>query len=71
MNLEGNQIHPHFLSTMNEELQQNKSISEIIIPTIKTRERDKQKKKDKKEKRKSQRQHAVRRKSRADDFLGG
>ena len=53
MNLEGNNIHPDFLNTMNEELKQNKSISEIIIPTIKTRERDKQKKKERKEKRKS------------------
>jgi len=41
MNLEGNQIHADFLNTMNEELKQNKTISEIIIPTIKTRERDK------------------------------
>jgi len=41
MNLEGNQIHADFLNTMNEELKQNKTISKIIIPTIKTRERDK------------------------------
>ena len=69
MNLEGNNIHSDFLHTMNEELKQNKSISEIIIPTIKTRERDKRKKKEKKDKRASLK--AVRRKSRADDFLGG
>lgn len=68
MNLEGNNIHSDFLHTMNEELKQNKCISEIIIPTIKTRERDKRKKKEKKDKRASK---AVRRKSRADDFLGG
>jgi hypothetical protein len=71
MNLEGNNIHSDFLHTVNEELKQNKSISEIIIPTIKTRERDKRKKKEKKEKRQSKSLKAARRKSRADDFLGG
>lgn len=38
MNLDGNHIHQDFLNTMNEELKQNKTISDIIIPTIKTRE---------------------------------
>tara|TARA_B110001450_G_scaffold251663_2_gene272120 strand:- start:2113 stop:2268 length:156 start_codon:yes stop_codon:yes gene_type:complete len=51
--LEGNSIHADFLHALNDELKQNKSISDIIIPTIKTRERDKRKKKEKKEKRQS------------------